>query len=116
MRSDRGYMCFPEVDLGIPFLPGLTNVITKAIPDKSFYQMILTGKKYSAQDMLTLGGVDFTSESQASLSKESLAFAKTFNKKRTIFKDHKIKVNQSIIDNMLTKNNEAIAKNQFFLT
>lgn len=27
MRSDRGYLCLPEIDLGMPLTPGMTAVI-----------------------------------------------------------------------------------------
>ena len=30
MRSDKGYICFPEVDMNIPFVPGLIDVICSA--------------------------------------------------------------------------------------
>ncbi len=116
MRGDRGYVCFPEVDLGIPFLPGLTDVITKAFPQKSFSQMILTGKKYSAKEMLDMGVVEFVSSDLESLQSEALAFAKSFNKKRPIFRDHKQKLNEQTIESMRSKNHEAINNNRFFLS
>ncbi len=43
MRSDRGYFCFPEVDLGIPFLPGMIAWVRKAIPQHAFHEWKYTG-------------------------------------------------------------------------
>jgi len=114
MRQDRGYVCFPEVDMGIPFLPGLVDVITKAFPKKAFSQMILTGKKYTAKEMHELGVVEFLADDQTDLMKKSISFAKSFNKKRTIFSDHKRKLNEDIIENMLRLDFGAIEEKQFF--
>lgn len=116
MRGDKGYLCFPEVDMGIPFLPGLVDVITKAIPQKSFYQMILTGQRYTAQNAKEFGAVELISEDRNTLKADSLAFANTFNKKRPILTDHKLKINQPIINAMHVKNAKAIKEKQFFLS
>ncbi len=116
MRKDRGYICFPEVDMGIPFLPGLVDVILKAFPHKTFNQMILTGKKYTAEEMQQLGVIEFLSENRQSLKADVLEFAKQFNKNRAIFKDHKGKLNSDIVDRMLKKNAPVIQQNGFFLS
>jgi len=50
MRSDRGFFCFPEVDLGIPFLPGMIALLQKAIPLQTFNELQLTGKRFTARD------------------------------------------------------------------
>ena len=52
MRSDRGFICFPEVDLGIPFLPGMMTAMKKAIPRYKLDEMVLTGKRVTAQECL----------------------------------------------------------------
>lgn len=115
MRKDRGYVCFPEVDLGIPFLPGLVDVILKAFPHKTFNQMILTGKKYTAEEMQALGVIEFLADDQESLQTQASSFAKEFNKKRPIFSDHKKKLNEKIVNTMLEKNLPAIENKAFFL-
>jgi len=49
MRSDRGYWCLPEVDLGMPLRPGMTALITSRLPKPTFHEAIVTGRRYGAE-------------------------------------------------------------------
>ena len=49
MRKDKGFFCFPEVDVSIPFLPGMIGFVRKAIPEYRFNQMLLSGQRGSAK-------------------------------------------------------------------
>lgn len=96
MRSDRGYFCLPEVDLGIPFLPGMNALLRKAIPDWLLYDMQLTGRRLTAQQCADAHIVKDTCPGEA-LMDTTLAFAASINKKRAVVGEMKKRLNQSII-------------------
>jgi enoyl-CoA hydratase/carnithine racemase len=97
MRSDKGFFCFPEVDLGIPFLPGMTAFVKKAIPYYKFNELKLTGRKASAAELETHHVIQKASANADELMKDVSAFAKTFQKKRGIFKELKKRMHKEII-------------------
>ena len=97
MKADRGYFCLPEVDLGIPFLPGMIAFVRKAIPEYQFNMMKLTGKKAGAEELAAHHVIEKACANAEAVFAESLAFAKTFHKKRGIFKEHKKRMHQHII-------------------
>jgi enoyl-CoA hydratase/carnithine racemase len=110
MRSDRGYICFPEVDMNIPFVPGLIDVILKAIPQYKFNDMILTGRRLGAEEMAAANFIDRTFDSVETLNDGVLEFAKTFNKGRAIFAEHKRRLHKSVLDAIAEKNPAVIAE------
>lgn len=110
MRSDRGYICFPEVDMNIPFVPGLIDVILKAIPQYKFNDMILTGRRLGAEEMAAANFIDRTFDSVETLNDGVLEFAKTFNKGRAIFAEHKRRLHKSVLDSIAEKNPAVIAE------
>jgi enoyl-CoA hydratase/carnithine racemase len=110
MRADRGFFCFPEVDVGIPFLPGMIAFATKAIPHYKFNEMKLTGKRCTAPELEEHHVVVKSCANQEELMKESLAFARTFQKKRGIFGEMKKRLHHEIVETIDTADKPYIDK------
>lgn len=45
MRADRGYFCFPEVDIRIPFTPGMTALIQAKLAPQAAIASMITGRR-----------------------------------------------------------------------
>jgi len=100
MRSDRGFFFFPEVDIGIPFLPGMIALVKKSIPLYKFEEMAFTGKRCSASELLEHHVVHGICENEEVLVEEAVSFAKTFKKERVTFGEIKKRMHGEIIDVM----------------
>ena len=96
MRSDRGYFCLPEVDLGIPFLPGMNAILSKAIPRHTLELMQLTGKRMTAQECET-SHIITQACSLEELMPTALAFAKPLSKGRAIVGELKARLTTGIV-------------------
>ena len=58
MRRDRGYLCLPEVDLGMPFGAGFAALIAAKVPQPALNRMTVLGERVTAGTALELGLVD----------------------------------------------------------
>jgi enoyl-CoA hydratase/carnithine racemase len=58
MRADRGYVCLPESDLGLPLQPGMTALLAARLPRRTAHEAIVTGRRYGGTDALAAGIVD----------------------------------------------------------
>jgi len=43
MRGDRGFFLLPEVDIGIPFTPGMSALIAAKLPRTTAHEAMITG-------------------------------------------------------------------------
>jgi enoyl-CoA hydratase/carnithine racemase len=100
MRADRGFFCFPEVNVGIPFFVGMNAFVKKAIPNYKFIEMQFTGNRYTAPELEQHHVIRKACANKEELMKESLAFARTFQKKRGIFGEMKKRMYRDIIEIM----------------
>ncbi|MCO6006536.1 enoyl-CoA hydratase/isomerase family protein [Actinoallomurus purpureus] len=60
MRTDRGYFCLPEVDLGLSFTPGMAALIQARLPKVTAHEAMVTGRRYGAEDAREAGIVHRT--------------------------------------------------------
>ena len=58
MRADRGYWCLPEVDINIPFTPGMTALVQARNLKRSAHEAMTTGRRYGAPEAVEAGLVD----------------------------------------------------------
>ena len=60
MRADRGYYCFPEVDINIPFTPGMAALIQAKLVPQTAVTAMTTGHRYGGEEALSAGLIDRT--------------------------------------------------------
>jgi enoyl-CoA hydratase/carnithine racemase len=97
MKADRGFFCFPEIDISIPFLPGMVALIKKAVPYDKLEELVFTGKKAGAAELEARHVILKACPDAETLLRESLTFARSFAKQRPIFGEIKRRLHGSII-------------------
>jgi Delta3-Delta2-enoyl-CoA isomerase len=65
MRADRGYFCFPEVDIHIPFTPGMAALIQAKLAPQTAVASMTTGRRFGGDDAAGVGIVDTTAAEDA---------------------------------------------------
>ena len=99
MRLDRGFFCLPEVDLGIPFLPGMNALLRKAIPGYKLMEMELMGNRLTAEDC-EAHHIVIKACHMSVLMDETMAFAKTLNKERATVRELKLRLYHDIVQTL----------------
>lgn len=97
MRKDKGFFCFPEVDVNIPFLPGMLAFVKKAVPEHLFHEMLLSGRRMTATELELENVIVSASENQEELLEQAMAYAGTYKKQRPIFGELKKRKHKEII-------------------
>ncbi|MFC7342335.1 enoyl-CoA hydratase-related protein [Saccharopolyspora griseoalba] len=58
MRADRGYFCFPEVDIDVPFTPGMAALIQGKLTPAAAVEAMTTGRRFGGVRARDRGLVD----------------------------------------------------------
>ena len=82
MREDRGFLCLPEVDLGIPFTPGMNALIAGRLSPATAHEAMLTGRRYGGHDAVDAGIVDAAVAEDAVVSEATARAAELAGKPR----------------------------------
>lgn len=108
MSKERGFFCFPEIDLRIPFLPGMIAFIRKAIPEYKFNELALTGKRLTAEELATHHIIEKACDSAAQLQENAMIFARSLTKHRGIMGEMKKRMYKSVVETIDEQDSEFI--------
>ncbi len=81
MREDRGWICAPEIDINIPFLPGMIEICRAVMPPASFHRLYYTGGRFTGPEALNMGFVEAVYPEDQLIPK-SVEFAAALAKKK----------------------------------
>jgi enoyl-CoA hydratase/carnithine racemase len=68
-RQDRGFFCLPEVDIKIPFTPGMTALIRSRLSPQVAHEAMVWGRRFGGAEAAAAGIVDEAVAEDAVLSR-----------------------------------------------
>ncbi len=89
MRSDKGWFCISEIDVGVSIVPEIMAVAKLKLSRNVLRDAVLTGKRFSGEESLRLDICDAISEEQELLNTAKEIIAPIALKKRQIYKNFK---------------------------
>jgi enoyl-CoA hydratase/carnithine racemase len=98
MRADRGFFCFPEIDLGIQLAPSMVEWMKRIMPYPLFERLLFSGEKVGAAELEKYNVIMKACENAEKTVEEAVAFARTFNKPRANLAEMKRRTYKHIID------------------
>jgi len=111
MRSDRGYLCLPEVDLGIPLLPGMVEILKRVMTKARLEEMQYTGRRFSAPECLDAGFATKICPGGILLD-EAMAYSRGLDKKRSTIAEMKRRMHRDIVQVIREQDPHYISKGE----
>ena len=96
MRLDRGWLCLPEVDIGMTLGPVFLALSRRALPTYKLEEMQFTGVRLTAEECKAHHIITKACHID-NLMDEALGFAKSLNKGRDIVHKMKLETHREII-------------------
>ena len=93
MNADRGFFCFPEIDLKMDFLPGVFSMLVHKLPDFKFPDLLYTGKHATAPELEKYFILEKACGSVEDTLAQAMVFARGFDKDRKLIEIYKNKLN-----------------------
>ncbi|KAH7443919.1 hypothetical protein KP509_02G055900 [Ceratopteris richardii] len=85
MRSDRGFIMLNEVEIKLPFTPGMNAIIKSKLPVHTYHEAVLTAHRYVGKTAAVAGVVhmacsDIDSTRDAAMNKASELASKNYDR------------------------------------
>lgn len=78
MRADRGFFCFPEVDLEMTMSPQFDAVIRDGFPAAALRRALVSGARYDGHAALAAGLVDAVAEGEGAVVPAAVEMARPY--------------------------------------
>lgn len=83
MRADRGFFCLPEVDIALPFTPGMAALVQAKLTPRAAVDTMTTGARLGGTDAAAAGIVDGTATEESLVADAIARVAPLAGKDRT---------------------------------
>jgi enoyl-CoA hydratase/carnithine racemase len=98
MREDRGFFCLPEVDIDIPFTPGMSALLRAKLTPQVAHRIMLSGARFGGPQAAELALVDGVA-AEADVTSGAAALAEGFRgKTRSTVRTIKRELYREVID------------------
>lgn len=98
MRADRGFWCLPEVDIGLPFTPGMDSLIKTRLPITTAHDVMVTGDRFGGTEAAAKGIVHEAVAEEAVLPRAIELARQVGGKDRTTLTTVKRRMNERTIE------------------
>jgi|SRR5262245_4363279 len=85
MRADRGFFCLPEVDIGLPFAPGMSALIQGKLDPSVCRDLMFSGRRIGGSEALALRVVDEAADAEQVLPRAVARAEALASKERTTY-------------------------------